>query len=423
VATNVWKGGAPGIAQVATWTFTVTWLSTDTVTVTIGQSSYTIVTGSTVIATIVATVAAALAALSNTLYPEFAEITWTATATAVVGTAVTPGYPFTAVFTTNSGSGVITLVATTASSGPNDISTALNWSLNAVPVATNDIVFEDTSVSALYGMATLAAVTPNSVTVRASFTGALGLPSLNTLGAAAYPEYRQRNFQFLGVTTTVDVGIGTGGGAGRVYLDAVTGAAVFNVWATGSATDANTPTCLINGTNTANVLNVYGNSQVGVGYYGGQAPKIATCIVSSGASVYFGPACTLDTVVNNGGTLTILCTVVTAFTQGIAGGTTTFSGAAACPVMAINGGTVAWNSSGTIGATSLTLFAGGTLDFSQDSRAKVVGSSIVLQGGGKVLDPNVVANPSGTLTVECFGCDVTGCQLGVNVTVARTAPA
>lgn len=409
------------MAQVATWTFTVTWASTDTVTVTIGNSSYTTVTGSTTIATLVGNVATALAALSSTLYPEFAEITWTATATAVVGTAATPGYPFVAAFTTNSSLGVITLVNTTASSGPNDASTASNWSLGAIPVATNDVVFEDTSVSCFYGLAALVAVTPNSVSVRQSFTGALGLPSLNSGGAAAYPEYRQRYFQFLGVTTTVDVGLGTGGGPGRCNLDAVTGAAVFNIWSTGSGLDANTPPVLTLGTNTGNVLNVYGSSQVGVGYYAAQAPKLATCVVSGPANVYFGPGVTLDVVQNNGGTLTILCPIVTTFTQGVAGGTTTFSGTGAIAALYVYGGTAIINTTGTIGGNPIV--SNGTIDFSQDSRVKTVTNAINVYAGGGVLDPNVVANSGGTLTLNCFNCDVTASQLGQNVTVARTWPA
>jgi hypothetical protein len=134
MAANRWQGGAAAVAQVTTWTFGGTWTATDTITVTIGSKSYTVTTGSATLATLLATLQAALAGLSSSSFPEFAEVTWTnPTGTTLVGTAATAGVPFTATLTTSSAAGTISAASTTASSGPNDWSTAPNWSRGVIP--------------------------------------------------------------------------------------------------------------------------------------------------------------------------------------------------------------------------------------------------------------------------------------------------
>ena len=134
MATNYWRGGSAAVAQVTSWAFGGTYLAAETVTVTIGSKAYTYTLTSGTIATFLPLLATALGALSSTVYPEFAEITWSSDATHLIATSRTVGYPFTAVVTISSASGTVGAATnTTSNSGPSVWSTAKNWSTGFAP--------------------------------------------------------------------------------------------------------------------------------------------------------------------------------------------------------------------------------------------------------------------------------------------------
>src|SRR5579883_1358676 len=179
MATLSWTGSAPSIAQVNTWTFTGTWSSADVITVTIGSKAYTFTTGSATIATFFASLLAALQGLSSSLWPEFAEQTWGGTTPALTATANSTG------------------TATTASSGPYDVSVAANYSTGVLPANGDTLIIDREGARLRYGLdqhtVTLAVrrITAQDVQI--------GLPEINA-DAVAYSEYRP-TFWKIGVTS------------------------------------------------------------------------------------------------------------------------------------------------------------------------------------------------------------------------------
>ncbi len=126
MATKIWRGDSPAIAQVDTLAIGGTIEVGDKFTVTINGKSMTYIATSTTAATCATGFVTQWNALSSTAYPEFAEIT---AAEGVTGsltlTADTAGKPFTISVATTESNGdaadaqTFTRTATTANSGPN----------------------------------------------------------------------------------------------------------------------------------------------------------------------------------------------------------------------------------------------------------------------------------------------------------------
>src|ERR1019366_5154315 len=113
MSTINWTGSAPAVAGVTTWTFATAGTIGDIITVTIGSKTVTYATTSATIATFLPLFKAFLSALSATIYPEFAEVTWGNTSTTITATTITAGKPSVVNVSTNSvgttiNSGVIT---------------------------------------------------------------------------------------------------------------------------------------------------------------------------------------------------------------------------------------------------------------------------------------------------------------------------
>lgn len=209
MATKYWLGVAQAVAQVSTGSIdTVDGTpSNDTFTVTIGGVAVS-VTGDTDVAT---TATALRAALNASTHPYFAAITWSGTSGDIIGTADTAGVPFTAALTQSGGTGTVTdFASTTANAGPNDWSTASNWSDGSIP-ANSDTVIIDGPINIFWGLAQ-SAVALTKLEIRKSFTGKIGLPwsAFTTDGAGSgtqdetIPEYRAT---YLDIVST-DVVIG-----------------------------------------------------------------------------------------------------------------------------------------------------------------------------------------------------------------------
>lgn len=376
-----WVSGAPAIAQVVTLTVGGTAANGQVYTVAMGINntktvSYT-ATGTDTNTTIATAIYNALTAST---YPEFEEETWAnPSAGTITATANTAGLPFTLACSAT-GTGTLTQSTTTASSGPNDVEIASNWSLNRLPANGDDMFVTGTSQGLLYNLQALAAVTLASLTWDTTFTGSAGLPAQN---ASGYAEYRQTYFQVS--ATTENYLPGTGGGSPFIQRDQGSAAWTVNVQATGSPAVQGRPALLLKGTNAANVLNVtLGNvgsaidpgdlatwQTINVGY---QQSKKTDVTLSLGAG------CTLTTINQNGGKITAR-TAVSAWTQN--DGTAAFYGAGALTTLDVEGGTFSYQSNGALG--TWTVGAAGTLDFSADPRARNAGAGTVY---GTLLDPN-----------------------------------
>jgi hypothetical protein len=417
MASTRWQGNARAQAQVTGWLFGGAWIVGETVTVTIGTKAWTYTLTSGTIATFLPLLATAYNALAGTSYPEMAEQTASSDSTHFILTADTAGKPFTAVLSTNSAAGTIGAGAdTTASAGPNDVSTAANYSGAAVPGNGDTLNIDPDATSDLrYGLATLAAVTGLTI----NYTGAVkvGLPPTNADGTA-YPEYRQTYLQTAG--GTVNVGATTTGqaiqGGDRFKHDGGSTQTTWNVYLTGFGQDSNLEAVLLKGTHASNVLNVVGQSQVGVAVFGGEVATLLNLrVTGQNAYVRCGSGVTLGTVTNDGGTLELNSAVGTALNHDA--GTTTINGSGAVAQLTGLGGVVAYNTSGTLGGTT-QLHNGCLLSFAGDSRAKTVTNAVKSYSAGNVYDPLKVA---ASLAVNYYGSVPDAAGFGPNCKVTRAA--
>jgi hypothetical protein len=380
MATVKWTGSAASTTD--TWTVVVnTAIVGDDIGVTIGDKTVSVECGTTTEATEAAALQVALAASS---FPEFREYTWTVDTATITAAANTPGIPGT-LTAYETGTADVTVTNTVAATGPSFVNNAENWSTGAVPVNSDDVIVEKTSVPILYALTALSGVSLTSFKVMADFTGTIGLPERNPAG---YYEYRAR-YLVLGGDPAVTVGEGDGRGSGRINLSVGTGTTTYNVWGTGGRASADSPAlCLKNSGNT-NVLNVT-QGDVGLAVESGATGRIDTIRLgnegSPSSDVRFtsGAGATLGTINMQGGNV-VTASAVSGLTQ-YAGSYTHTAGALTATVY---GGTLYYNS--TTALTSVTARgSAAVVDFSRDPRAKTITNG-EFTAGAKFNDPYIVA--------------------------------
>lgn len=407
MATNIFRGDAPAVAQLNTVT-PANVLIGNTFTLVINGKSITY----TAAAATVADVTAGLVALINlSTIPEFHEVLAADITTALTLKAATPGMPI--VQTSSAAGGTATLITatTTASSGPNDWSTPANWSLGLIPVTGDAVYLTQTASNILYGL-TQSAVTLASLTADPTFTGTLGLPRFNPSG---YYEYRSP-YLVIGVT------VGTyAPGSGRFKVDHGAIAYTVLIPTTGQSTDQGLPAVILKGTNAANVLNILQGS-VGVAIEPGDVSTVLTIQIgyqnaqSTDVALALGAGCTLTTIQQNGGIIVYQSSVTTHRIQG--GGTATVLGATNITTLDIEAGTVNYQGTGTI-ATATIGSNGAKLVFTQDPRARTI-TNLTLDAGATLLDPNKTVTFTNPLILQRCGLSQVTLDLGVNMNLQRS---
>lgn len=392
MADKRWVGAAQPIAQVETITIGGTYSAGEDITVTINNKSINLIIGATTTTAQIATELTSawnndentalgtdyIASERGPNIPEFAEITAAASGSTVVLTGDTKGKPFTVTVAENSASGTIGTATTTAATGPNHWNNIYNWDTGAVPVSTDDVFFDNSNISVLYGLAQ-SAVTLTSLNIAASYTGDIGLPKINS-DSTEYVEYRA---DYLAISaTTLNIGLGSGTGSSRIKINLGSNASTINVFGTGSSAESNLQTVLLKGTHVDNALNARSNSSIGLAVFGGETAVIAGADVSGSGEVFFGEGVTLTTLEMNGFDVTVNNGMTTANQFG--GNLTVEAGAVT--TLNCRGGTAVYNSIGTLG-TALVADTG-FLDFSQDPRAKTVTNPVELYGpNSRIADP------------------------------------
>lgn len=440
-------GDAPLVAQITKWTFAGTWETTDVITITIGTKTISTTATSTVIATIVTALAATLNASE---IPEFAEITWSADTADLVATADVEGVPFTVTIKSSEtgggdadaqtidGVGTSTLTATgsngvifTACSGPNIFNLAANWltaGARALPADADNIILANCDVDILWGL-DLSATTPTSIRRYQSFTGAIGPPRVHETDNGDYLEYRGIYAKF-GVSgdagnIAVYLGLGPGGGPARERWDFSDGRVTVVVIDTGRAEAQDVEACLLLGSHASNSLSINKGS-VGIAIYPGETASFTTLNVGytdnkeSDSTVRLGVGVTLGAIVKTGGTLEVNSLIDTSLTH--YGGTCVINGSANVDILLIYGGTVVYNTTGTLGGNP-SVTTPGVLDFSQDLRAKTVTNPIEVYGDDPltaVIDPHKVV---ATLVLDWNQTSDDKFQIGHNIRLTRGTPA
>lgn len=368
MANQRWVSGASSVAQSGTITY-ATYNVLTTYGVLIGSKAITqIGTGGT----ITVTIAALYALINASTEPEYLEYTWTNPSPGVIQyTANTAGKSGTVTGTVSGGTGTQTPAAVTANSGPSVFDIAGNWT-SAQPGAGDTGYWDNSAIPLLYDLSQAGATLTKGV-IAQSFTGQIGLPKLNK-DAQPYTEYRP---DYLALDCSAwDVGTGPGQGSGRIKIKSGTVQTLVNVNGTGFGLETNLEAFLWIGTHASNVMNVRGNSQVGIAVFGGEVATLLTLGVDAGR-VRCGSGVTLGTITVNGGSVELNCAVGTAIT--VNAGNVIINGSGAVAQLTILGGNVVYNSSGTLGGNT-TIGGNGSLTFDQDPRAKAITNAIALYG-------------------------------------------
>lgn len=406
MATRRWVGNAPAKAQINTITPANVGIG-NTFTVTINAKAITF----TATAGTVANVTAGLTALLRASeWGEFTEITWTDSTTHITATANTAGKPFTQTSSATGGTATNTTATTTASSGPNDLNLAANWSGTTLPTTGDDVIFDNSDIDVLYNLSALSAETMLTVLVDRTFRGRIGLPEINEDGDE-YVEYRAQYLTWGATTQTVN----TAGPRCKISNAAVQTALTID--SEGQSEDE-LPCILWKGTHASNVVTVL-RGDVGVAFYGGESAVIATLTIgfqdsqTSDATVYVGTPTTLTTVTMHGGDVTINSAATTVTKRA---GTLTIRGTGAYTTITSHDGTTKYQSSGTVttfNIASLVEFLAG------------VGRTITNSNGfpgGKVVDKGRSVTWTNA-TVLATGCsladyDLTEAGEGVSVKIS-----
>jgi hypothetical protein len=391
MANRRWIGRAQAIKQVNTITVALAWTLGDTVTMTINDKALVLttgLTGTTDVAlalkeawegeTLTDTTASYTPAGGGLDIVEHSLVTATVSGSVVTLTADTAGVPFTlTVSEVTASTGTATGAVATTATGPNFIDNVDNWDGGAIPTTGDDVYFDNSDVSALYGLGQ-SAVDISSLTIAANYTGEIGLPKTNPAG---YVEYFGDYLEY--DVDTITIGRGDGTGSGRIKIDSGVNTSVIKVYSTGNPAESGLEAFLWKGSDISNTMEVISGS-VGVGAYGGEVADITTLDVTSG-TVRLGAGFTAGaTITNHLGTITLESNA-TAITSG--GGTINVDGAATVGTLTIEGGVCNYNSSGT----ATTVVIGGEqvdalVDCSGDGTARTFTTTTIKQNG-RILDP------------------------------------
>lgn len=413
MGTVIWQGDAINIAQISTVTLGGVWLANDTITLTISDKDLTLTIGATVdIPTILDNLVVMVSGTGtfDTDYSanalgdstgEFSELTATEDgATILTLTANTAGTPFTLTSArVTASTGTVADATPTANGSSNDWNNVDNWDTGVVPVAADDIIFQDNASDVLHGLDQSAAGTMASIRFDASYTGGVGNPRTNAQGSISYAEYRET---FLKLNSTlVDVGRGEGTGSSRIKYDGLAVASTVTVEGTGSGEFADIPAFLYRGTNAGN-LYVLLDGSIGLGFFGADLADGGT-ITALEATVELKNGTITTVNMDGGGEFTTRGNHTTHIQRG--SGTSNLEGAGGLTTLTIESGLVNDNSSAN--SVNLSLFSGATLDLTNNpSGSKTYsGASIEFHIGSSVVDlrgisifTNGFKIPGGTLT-------------------------
>jgi hypothetical protein len=416
VPVNSWVALAVNIRQRDQIVVGGTWLASETITLRIANLDLVITVGTTVTTAAVAAqiVAAINGTLSDATYsmvptggapaiPVFKELSATlsgSTATILGGGIGDSDKPFTMTSSTTSAAGTLTHTTPIVATGSHHANAADNWSLNAAPANDDDIVFNSGDVSCKYN--TAMGIQPASFTRTAGYKGEIGLPEINLDATGApYAEYRTKSMTFIdnSVTTTATI---DASGSGLTRIAAGAGQWTLNVTAAASRKLTSVPVVLLTGTDSANEINVSGSGDLGVAFYAGEAATLAIArqigtesklvlgsgVTLTGAAINLGDGRMDINSANTGGTIVV-------------NGGDLWRWSGAHPSVTINKGTVHDGSTGTLGATLLSIGQGKLEKL--DARATAIGSTVQLHKGASLIDK--LAGYTG------LACKLNGCTI------------
>jgi hypothetical protein len=408
MATRSFTGGGVDRKQQNTLTPTVISAGSGSFTVTINNNTAVFLsTSADVLATVCAGIVSAVNAQDA---PEFREVVATTDSTLVYITARTAGLPFTQTSGATGTSAALSTSTTTANKSRSDWGDTLNWAGGVVPVATDDVLIENTDVPILYGL-DQSAVALTSVTIRDTFTGNIGLPIINEAG---YIEYRTSILAFSGITT-LTIFHGAGDPASRFRI---------TVGANNCAVTLNGP--IDSSPSSAGVLEWEGgagthtftlnNGSAFITLYSKDAVTISS-ITAVQSAIETGPNCTVTTATITGGS-TVFRKSPTTLTMVGGANVDVLSGAGSSTTITNRESTIVWQGNAI---TNYVGNSGSTIDFSEDRTAITVTNAHVSGSGWNWNDPDGrVTVTNGVAMTDCGPTDGSF-QTGKNRTLIPAA--
>lgn len=372
--------------------------ATETFTITIAGKTYSVTADGVLTPTQLA--AALYALVSASTEPEYAELTWSTSTTTVTATGPTDGRPFTL---TAGGTGTCTASTTTAASSPNDAAAVANYSTGALPTAASRLVFQGDVPDVLWNLDALT----NAITAyrAASHTGRIGLPLNSDSG---YPEYRPRFLELNAVTITAE--LNARDRPGQLRLKGTSGSAcTFTVTGPGTTALPGQEVVEAHGFVSTSAVRVVGAS-VSLCPEVGQTATV-TSVTGTSSVLTLGAGLTPTTVVFDACTARVACGYTTLTLDGGSSVETVGATAAATSTL-VQGGRVAWRSTGTPGA--LTVGSGGVFDAAAAPASVAVGAITLLAGGALVNPFDRLTRPY-TVTLSSAEVGEVGLSIGTGM--------
>ena len=401
MATKYWLGTAVGVAQVDTVQITADDAAT-TYEITINDVVVSVLGSGTGVNNTAAALQVALEASTN---PYFTQITYTVTTDTITFTADNAGAPFIATSSVTGGAGTIGGVTnTTASAGPNDWSTANNFSDSIVPVSGDTVIIRDNAINIAYGLAQSAVILTELI-IDKTYTGKIGLDyrkfATSADGAtvdATEEEYRTIYLEISATDLKIGQAFGSGSptGSTRLMIDLGSNVSTIEIFGTANTSSET-------GRQAVRLLNVNASSTVfvrsapgGIGI-AAEIPgevstisKVSISDVGSSTRVQIGSGVTLTTFIQNEGD-NVLEAAATITTVTVNAGSLQTEGDYTITTLNINDGIVNCNHIKTGGDEITTLnMNGGTIDSTQSNVARTWGIVNLKQGAILIIDPAVI---------------------------------
>jgi len=405
MAQKLWRGDAQATAQVRSYA---------PASVTVGNVFSLHCNGKTISFTATATTAAnvvagLVTAVNATTIPEFKRVTASGT-TVLFLTAKKAGQPFTITSSSADGAGSaghsFNAATVTASSGPNHYGIAANWEPSGVPVDNDDVVLNG-SVSILYDL-DQSSVDLASFTKLAGFTGEIGLPPYNPEG---YYEYLGTTLTYNSVNVA-DIGEGQGNGSSSSRINFGTNeACVATIHKTGTPKSSALPALILSGGQAGSSLNVL-KGLVGLAVETGTTAEFSVIRVgsqgqTSDAVLVCGAGCTLGTIDQCGGNVTVETDVVT-WTKTVGSSSSNLKSSDIDSLVQDGQGTHLWLSDGTI-EEAVMRGQGAVLDASRDLRDRTLTGGTFYDGAA-LIDPNQTVSITDWLDIDTQS--LKNCNLG-----------
>jgi hypothetical protein len=402
MATVRWLGLQGVTRKVYRWTVNASVGDTYTLTHNLKTVSYTAVTGDTT-----ADVAAGLvAAVQASPEPEFQELEASSNAAVLSITGPDDGATVT-VTASVSGSATMTAGTTTAPVSPYDVGDGANYSSGSLPANNDTLVIPTGSADMRYNLEALSAITGLTI-VREIDGPVIGLPDYR---ATNYREYRPTRLKVPAPTVRINLSQQEDGPI-RLNLHSTNAAITVNQAGAAGRGNIGAEAIDIIGTAANSTLAVNGSSVVVAPAY--TDTGTITTLTADNSTIRVGRGATLTNAELNGCEAEIGCNWTGLTVDD--GGLTTITGTATGALTA-NGGTVNWNSTGTL--TNPIIGVGVTLDLSGASGAVAVSGAIARHAGSTINDPG--SRITVPYDVQCIRCGVEGLTLGKHRTVTVDA--